>query len=158
MLGLDAAGKTTVLHLLKLGEVRSTAPTLGFNVESVSYKNVNFTVWYVGGQEKLRTLWRHYYEGTDALIFVIDSNDPQRVKLAKEELMKILDEDTMTDAVVLVLANKQDLPNALSPSEMREALSLGRGHPQKSWYIQGCCAANGSGLYEGLDWLSKELQ
>ena len=73
MLGLDAAGKTTILYKLHIGEVLSTVPTLGFNVEKVQYKNVVFTVWDVGGQEKLRPLWRHYFNNTDALIFVVDS-------------------------------------------------------------------------------------
>ena len=61
MLGLDAAGKTTILYKLKLGEVVSSVPTIGFNVETVEYKNINFTVWDIGGQNKLRLLWRHYY-------------------------------------------------------------------------------------------------
>ena len=68
MLGLDAAGKTTILYKLHIGEVLSTVPTIGFNVEKVQYKNVVFTVWDVGGQEKLRPLWRHYFNNTDALV------------------------------------------------------------------------------------------
>uniref|UniRef100_A0A804PLW4 ADP-ribosylation factor n=1 Tax=Zea mays TaxID=4577 RepID=A0A804PLW4_MAIZE len=67
MLGLDAAGKTTILYKLHIGEVLSTVPTIGFNVEKVQYKNVMFTVWDVGGQEKLRPLWRHYFNNTDGL-------------------------------------------------------------------------------------------
>ena len=61
MVGLDAAGKTTILYKLKLGEVVTTIPTIGFNVETVEYKNISFTVWDVGGQDKIRNLWRHYY-------------------------------------------------------------------------------------------------
>nr|BAK00027.1 predicted protein [Hordeum vulgare subsp. vulgare] len=68
MLGLDAAGKTTILYKLHIGEVLSTVPTIGFNVEKVQYKNVLFTVWDVGGQEKLRPLWRHYFNNTDGLV------------------------------------------------------------------------------------------
>merc|ERR1712075_35418 len=113
MVGLDAAGKTTILHKLKLGEVVTTIPTVGFNVETVEYKNISFTVWDVGGQDKIRKLWRHYYQGTQGLIFVIDSNDRDRVEDAREELAKILSEDEMRDAVVLVFANKQDLPNSM---------------------------------------------
>merc|ERR1711945_50216 len=62
MVGLDAAGKTTILYKLKLGEVVTTIPTIGFNVETVEYKNISFTVWDVGGQDKIRPLWRHYYQ------------------------------------------------------------------------------------------------
>merc|ERR1719238_1236548 len=72
MVGLDAAGKTTVLYNLKLGEVLTTVPTVGFNVETVEYKNISFTVWDIGGQDKIRKLWRHYYLGTHGVIFVVD--------------------------------------------------------------------------------------
>ena len=157
MLGLDAAGKTTILQQLKLGEVRNPTPTIGFNVESVQYKNIDFTVWDVGGQEKLRSLWRHYYEGANALIFVVDSNDPSRLKMAKQELSRIAGDGLMQNAAVLVLANKQDMPNAQTPSEIHEKLGLANLR-QKSWYIQGCCGVNGQGLAEGLEWLSNELQ
>merc|ERR550514_2186298 len=112
MVGLDAAGKTTILYKLKLGEVVTTIPTIGFNVETVEYKSISFTVWDVGGQDKIRPLWRHYYQNTDGLIFVVDSNDRDRIGDAKEELTKMLSEDEMKDAILLVFANKQDLPNA----------------------------------------------
>merc|ERR1712159_374717 len=124
MVGLDAAGKTTVLYKLKLGEVVTTIPTIGFNVETVEYKNIRFTVWDIGGQDKIRKLWRHYYQGTEGLIFVIDSNDRDRIEDAREELMKLLLDDEMRDAVVLVLANKQDLPNAMTAAEVMEKLNL----------------------------------
>merc|ERR1712065_122904 len=75
MVGLDAAGKTTILYKLKLGEIVTTIPTIGFNVETVEYKNISFTVWDVGGQDKIRPLWRHYFQNTQGVIFVIDSND-----------------------------------------------------------------------------------
>merc|ERR1719476_893193 len=120
MVGLDAAGKTTVLYKLKLGDVVTTIPTIGFNVETVDYRNISFTVWDVGGQEKLRRLWRHYYQGTNGLIYVVDSNDRDRVEDAREEMFKILQEDEMRDAVVLVFANKQDLPNAMTAAEVTE--------------------------------------
>merc|ERR1719149_605482 len=92
MVGLDAAGKTTILYKLKLGEVLTTVPTIGFNVETVEYKNINFTVWDVGGQDKIRKLWRHYYQNTQGLIFVVDSNDRERIEDAHDELMKMLKE------------------------------------------------------------------
>merc|ERR1711959_453887 len=86
MLGLDAAGKTTILYKLKLGEVVASVPTIGFNMESVEYKKTKLSVWDIGGQHKIRALWRHYYENTDALIYVVDSSDTERIELAKEEL------------------------------------------------------------------------
>ncbi|GAB5361822.1 hypothetical protein AAMO2058_000745600 [Amorphochlora amoebiformis] len=155
MVGLDAAGKTTVLYKLKLGEVVTTIPTIGFNVETVEYKNINFTVWDVGGQDKIRPLWRHYYQNTQGIIFVVDSNDKERLDMAKEELDKMLQEDELRDAVVLVFANKQDLPHALKVKQITEALGLEK--MRRQWYVQGTCATSGDGLYEGLDWLSSTL-
>ena len=73
MLGLDAAGKTTALYKLKMNEMVTTIPTIGFNVETLQHKNLEMTVWDVGGQDKIRQLWKHYYENTDALIFLVDS-------------------------------------------------------------------------------------
>merc|ERR1719414_1628337 len=156
MVGLDAAGKTTVLYKLKLGEVITTIPTIGFNVETVEYKNLNFTVWDVGGQDKIRRLWRHYYNGTNGLIFVVDSNDRERIEDARDELMKMLEEEEMREAALLVLANKQDLPHSMTATEVGRKLGLPalRGRP---WFIQSACATTGDGLYEGLDWLSSTL-
>ncbi|XP_067570354.1 ADP-ribosylation factor 2 isoform X2 [Pseudorca crassidens] len=107
MVGLDAAGKTTILYKLKLGEIVTTIPTIGFNVETVEYKNISFTVWDVGGQDKIRPLWRHYFQNTQGLIFVVDSNDRERVNEAREELTRMLAEDELRDAVLLVFVNKQ---------------------------------------------------
>uniref|UniRef100_A0A2P2HYT8 ADP-ribosylation factor n=1 Tax=Hirondellea gigas TaxID=1518452 RepID=A0A2P2HYT8_9CRUS len=156
MVGLDAAGKTTILYKLKLGEIVTTIPTIGFNVETVEYKNISFTVWDVGGQDKIRPLWRHYFQNTQGLIFVVDSNDRERVNEAADELTKMLQEDELREAVLLVFANKQDLPNAMTAAEVTDKLSLNQLR-NKRWYIQATCASQGQGLYEGLDWLSSEL-
>ncbi|XP_025108680.1 ADP-ribosylation factor 1 [Pomacea canaliculata] len=156
MVGLDAAGKTTILYKLKLGEIVTTIPTIGFNVETVEYKNISFTVWDVGGQDKIRPLWRHYFQNTQGLIFVVDSNDRERVGEAREELHKMLQEDELRDAVLLVFANKQDLPNAMSAAEITDKLGL-HSSARRQWYIQSTCATQGQGLYEGLDWLSNQL-
>jgi ADP-ribosylation factor protein 1/Arf/Sar family protein len=156
MVGLDAAGKTTILYKLKLGEVHETVPTIGFNVETVQYKNVKFNVWDVGGQDKIRSLWRHYYKGVSGVIFVVDSNDSARLPEAKKELDEMLKEELLRDVVVLVFINKQDLPKAKTPSEVVSALGLGKS--RQKWWAQACCATTGDGLYEGLDWLSNELK
>merc|ERR1712225_106548 len=156
MVGLDAAGKTTILYKLKLGEVVTTIPTIGFNVETVEYKNINFTVWDIGGQDKIRKLWRYYYQNTQGVIFVIDSNDRDRIEDAREELAHILAEDEMRDAAVLVFANKQDLPNSMPAAEVTEKLGL-HNMRNRQWFIQSACATSGDGLYEGLDWMSRTL-
>eukprot|EP00824_Muranothrix_gubernata_P020090 TRINITY_DN40315_c0_g1_i1.p2 TRINITY_DN40315_c0_g1~~TRINITY_DN40315_c0_g1_i1.p2 ORF type:complete len:181 (+),score=46.36 TRINITY_DN40315_c0_g1_i1:126-668(+) len=156
MVGLDAAGKTTILYKLKLGEIVTTIPTIGFNVETVQYKNINFTVWDVGGQDKIRPLWRHYFQNTQAIIFVVDSNDRERIGEARDELHRMLNEDELRDAILLVFANKQDLPNAMNAAEITDKLGL-HSLRQRNWYIQATCATSGDGLYEGLDWLSANL-
>merc|ERR1712188_256621 len=156
MVGLDNAGKTTVLYKLKLGEVVTTIPTIGFNVETVEYKNISFTVWDVGGQTKIRPLWRHYFQNTQGLIFVVDSNDRDRIHETKDELHRMLNEDELRDAVLLVFANKQDLPNSMNPAEITDRLGL-HALKQRHWYIQSAIATSGEGLYEGLDWLQANI-
>ena len=105
MIGLDAAGKTSVLYKLKLNELVTTIPTIGFNVEHVQYRSLDMTIWDVGGQDKIRPLWKHYYESADAIIYVVDSNDPDRIEEAAAELHKILADDMLRNARLLVLAN-----------------------------------------------------
>jgi ADP-ribosylation factor protein 1 len=156
MVGLDAAGKTTILYKMKFGEVVQTTPTIGFNVETVEYKNLKFNVWDVGGQDKIRKLWRFYYENARGIIYVVDANDHTRVEQAKGELDVLLNEPLLRDASLLVFANKQDLPQALSVAEITEKLGLNtvRG---RQWKVQGSIATSGEGLYEGFDWLANNL-
>merc|ERR1711972_557911 len=113
----------------------TTIPTIGFNVETVEYKNISFTVWDVGGQDKIRPLWRHYYQNTQGVIFVVDSNDRDRVGEARDELHRMLNEDELRESILLVFADKLGLHSLR----------------QRNWYIQSTCATTGDGLYEGLD-------
>ncbi|XP_072606154.1 E3 ubiquitin-protein ligase TRIM23 isoform X2 [Vulpes vulpes] len=156
-LGLDGAGKTTILFKLKQDEFMQPIPTIGFNVETVEYKNLKFTIWDVGGKHKLRPLWKHYYLNTQAVVFVVDSSHRDRVSEAHSELAKLLTEKELRDALLLIFANKQDVAGALSVEEITELLSLHKLCCGRSWYIQGCDARSGMGLYEGLDWLSRHL-
>lgn len=155
MIGLDAAGKTTILYNIKMNEVVNTIPTIGFNVESLQYKKLNLTVWDIGGQNLIRKLWRHYYEHSNAVIFVVDSNDTNRLQEVKEELHKVLSDDLLSKCKVLVYANKQDLPKAMNVSEMARVLDM--NSIRQDWYIQPCVGTNGNGLFEGLDWLNNKL-
>ena len=152
MVGLDAAGKTTILYQIKMGETVKTIPTIGFNVETLKYKKLNLTVWDVGGQDKIRVLWKHYYQNTDGLIFVVDSNDRDRIEDAAEELKRMLNEEELKDTVVLVMANKQDLNGAMSPNEVTKKLGLSQ-LKGRQWLVQGTSATTGQGLNEGMDWL-----
>ena len=106
-LGLDGSGKTSILFKLKQNEFVQCIPTIGFNVESLEYKNVKFTIWDVGGQPKLRPLWKHYYLNTQAVVFVIDSSNPERLDEAQNELVKLIAEKELKDAFILILLNKQ---------------------------------------------------
>ena len=157
MLGLDNAGKTTVLYKLKLGEVVSTIPTIGFNVESLEFKNVKITLWDVGGQHKLRPLWKHYYLNTQAVIFVLDASNRERLRESHSELVKLLSEKELKDASLLVLANKQDLPGCATIEEITDQFCLYKLCCGRSWHIQACDAKTGQGLQEGLEWLSRQL-
>ena len=134
----------------------TTIPTIGFNVEEVNYKNLSMTMWDVGGQDKIRRLWSHYYENSDAIVYVVDSNDRDRLSEARDELHKMLDEDQLRNASLLVLCNKQDLPSAMSPSAVSEGLGLRA--LRRDWYIQACSAVSGDGIFEGLEWLSQTLK
>lgn len=155
MLGLDAAGKTTILYKLKLGQSVQTTPTVGFNVETVTWRKIKFNVWDVGGQDKIRPLWRHYYTGTQGLIFVVDCADRDRIDEARDELHRIISDREMKEAIILVYANKQDLKGALTPEEIPEKLKL-HDIRDRNWYVQPCVAISesGDGLSEGLTWLS----
>lgn len=113
-------------------------------------------MWDVGGQDKIRPLWRHYFQNTQGLIYVVDSNDRDRIPEARDELKKMLNEEELRDATVLVFANKQDLPNAMPVAELTQELGLPSMNNRK-WFVQACCATNGTGLYEGLDWLTENL-
>ena len=157
MLGLDNAGKTTVLYKLKLGEVVTTLPTIGFNVETVVYKHISFTVWDVGGQTKIRRLWQHYYENSDAVVFVVDSSDRQRFAEAKEELDGMLADDRLRAASLLVFSNKTDMPGSATTAEVTEKLGL-HERRERDWYIQATCAVTGEGIVEGLEWLADSLK
>jgi len=157
MLGLDNGGKTTILYKLKMGEVVQTTPTIGFNVETVTRKNVSFSVWDVGGQDQIRGLWRHYFLNTQAVIFVVDSNDGTRLKDARDELWRVLESPELANAVILVFANKQDLPNALKGEEIANGLEMNKIKTH-TWHVQPTCATSGEGLDEGFEWLADKIK
>ena len=132
----------------------TTIPTIGFNVETVQHRNVNLTIWDVGGCDKIRPLWRHYYQNTDILFYFIDSNDRARLDETVEEFYKQSSDENLTQVPVLVFATKQDLPGAMTVKEIANKLDYKRPNP---FYIQPCCGLTGEGLYEGLDWIFNQL-
>jgi ADP-ribosylation factor 1/2 len=167
-----------------LSALRSQLVAVGFNVETLNFRNLEMTIWDVGGQDKvlarppitvpsrtartpsmatyshvplqIRQLWKYYYENTDALIFLVDSADPQRIGEAREELHRTLADDGLRDAVVLVLANKQDLKQSMRPDRVAEAMGL--SSLRHKWYLQPCSATSGDGLYDGLEWLGSAIR
>lgn len=157
VLGLDNAGKTTILYRLQVGEVVSTIPTIGFNVETVTYKNIKFQVWDLGGQTSIRPYWRCYYPNTQAIIYVVDSSDTERISVSREEFHAILEEEELKDALILVYANKQDLAGALDDAQIMEGLGL-QEIKNRDWAIFKTSAIRGEGLFEGLDWLAEHLK
>jgi ADP-ribosylation factor-like protein 1 len=157
ILGLDNAGKTTILYRLQAGEVVQTIPTIGFNVETVQFKNIKLQVWDLGGQTSIRPYWRCYYPNTNGIIYVVDSCDRDRLPDAEQELRLMLEEEELNNVTLLVLANKQDLPEALSSAEVSEGLGL-TGIRNRQWAIFQTSALKGTGIQDGLDWLTNVLQ
>jgi len=156
-LGLDNGGKTSILFKLKQNEFVSTITTIGFNVETIEHKSVKFTIWDVGGVQKLRPLWRHYYLNTQAVIFVIDSTNGERFDEAHNELAHLVAEKRLQDALILIYANKQDLPNAVAVDELQNRIGIHKLCCGRSWTIIGCSAHTGDGLQEGLDWMATQF-
>ncbi|CAH2292552.1 ADP-ribosylation factor 5C [Pelobates cultripes] len=156
IVGLDNAGKTTILYQFLMNEVVHTAPTIGSNVEEIVIRNTQFLMWDIGGQETLRATWNSYYSNTEFVILVIDSTDRERLPETREELYKMLAHEELRDAAVLVFANKQDVKNSMTASEISSMLALG-AIKDRAWHIQGCCALTGEGLPAGLDWLKSRV-
>lgn len=157
VLGLNNAGKTSVLYSILFGKLVPTQPTLGSNVEEFSYRNLKFIAWDLGGQELLRHSWSLFYANTDAVIVVVDSADPSGFPVLKAEIAKLLQHPDLEQACILVFANKQDVEGALPPTEVATALGLAEVVTKHQWTIVGCSAKEQTGLNEGLGWVSDRL-
>ncbi|EIW69302.1 hypothetical protein TREMEDRAFT_68626 [Tremella mesenterica DSM 1558] len=155
-LGLDNAGKTTILKKLNEEDIQDVSPTLGFNIKTLIRDGYTLNIWDVGGQKTLRPYWRNYFESTDAVVWVVDSCDRMRIRDCGEELRGLLKEERLAGATLLIFANKQDLVGSLSLEEIRDGLDL---HSIKShqWSIRPCSAHTGMGLEEGIQWVVKQV-
>ena len=152
MVGLDNAGKTTVVKRVNGESIDEISPTLGFNIKTMTYGDYSLNVWDVGGQKTLRAYWRNYYEATDGLIWVVDSADSRRMRDCAEALASVLEEEKLAGASVLVFANKRDIRGAMDVDAIADALGLKR-LVNRHWHIVGCSAVTGEGLLDGFDWL-----
>ncbi|KAJ3594867.1 hypothetical protein NHX12_004172 [Muraenolepis orangiensis] len=155
LLGLDNAGKSTLLYKLKHDKCVATVPTIGFNVEMCEAKrgrsNIALTVWDIGGQRSMRPHWTSFYADTAAVVFVLDSSDLPRLAEARRELECTLRSDLLPPGVpVVVLANKQDAVGALTATELTERFNLPKMCAGRDWFVQPCSAATGFGLKEGF--------
>ncbi|CAH3129083.1 unnamed protein product [Porites evermanni] len=157
IVGLDNAGKTTILYQFLMSEVVHTSPTIGSNVEEVVWKNIHFLMWDIGGQESLRSAWNTYYTNTEFLIVVVDSTDRERLPVTKAELYNMLNHEDLRQAAVLIFANKQDIKGSMSVAEISEQLNL-TSIKDHGWHIQACCALTGEGLYQGLEWITNHIR
>lgn len=158
MLGLDNAGKTTILYQLCIGVTLHTAPIVGSNVEELVYEHYSLITWNVGGQEMVRSTWPLYCANAELVILVVDSSDAERLSVITEELHTILSKEYLSNkAPLLIYANKQDVEGSLTPIEIIHNLNL-TSIKEHNWQVQGCCALTGEGLYQGLKWISINLK
>eukprot|EP00850_Spirogloea_muscicola_P024357 SM000688S20533 [mRNA] locus=s688:101:1086:+ [translate_table: standard] len=167
LVGLDNAGKTTVVKRLVGEDTSSISPTLGFSITTMhlparppepgSLRSYQLNIWDVGGQKTLRPYWRNYFENTEGLIWVVDSSDRRRLQDCRAELQGLLQEERLAGASLLILANKQDVAGAASPSEISQLLQLEALGSYRHWHIEACSAVTGTGLLPGFDWLISDI-
>lgn len=157
MVGLDNAGKTTIVMRINGEDTSSISPTLGFNIKTIEYKSYRLNIWDVGGQKTIRSYWRNYFEQTDGLVWVVDSSDLRRLDDCKEELHNLLKEERLSGSSLLILANKQDIQGALRPADIAKVLNLDAMDNSRHWQIVGCSAYTGEGLLAGFDLLVGDI-
>jgi len=157
MLGLDNAGKTTIVKRIMNEDVTTVSPTLGFIIKSIDFQGYKLNVWDVGGQKTLRSYWRNYFEKTDALIWVVDATDRLRIDDCREELAGLLLEERLMGASLLVFLNKTDVEGCMIEKDIREGLQLDAIKTHK-WTITTCSAMTGVNLNEGLAWLVQDAK
>ncbi|KAM4677298.1 ADP-ribosylation factor-like protein 3 [Discoglossus pictus] len=156
LLGLDNAGKTTILTRLALEEISCITPTQGFNIKSVQAQGLKLTIWDIGGQRAIRSHWKKYLGSTDLLIYVVDSADRKRFEETGQELAELVEEDSLLGVPLLVFANKQDLMSAAPAADIATGLNL-HTYRDRIWQIQACSALSGEGIQDGMKWICKNI-
>ncbi|CAH9111916.1 unnamed protein product [Cuscuta europaea] len=164
ILGIDKAGKTTLLEKLKSQFLNIEAlppdrivPTVGLNIGRVEVSNSKLVFWDLGGQPGLRSIWEKYYEEAHAVLFVIDAACPSRFEDAKSALEKVLRHEELQGAPLLILANKQDLSEAVSVEELDRYLDL-KKLDERVYTYQAVSAYEGTGIKESVNWLVNAME
>lgn len=157
-LGLDSSGRTTTVNRW-LGQANAvTIPTIGFNVNEVSAGNAKLTIWDVGGGSKIRPLWVHYIAPACGLIWAVDSTDRHRLQESLHWMTQMIQHENSRGLPLLVLATKQDLPNAMSTEEIAREFKLDEIEG-RNCTIQGCKVLdlNDDGADQALQWIAREV-
>lgn len=157
ILGLDNAGKSSVVKSFLGESIETISPTLGFNIQTLEFDGYKLNCWDVGGQQSLRAYWRNYFEQTDALVWVVDSADRDRLDVCRAELQQLLGEEKLAGASLLVLANKQDLDGALPLAAVEQALQLASVANNRHVSVAACSARTGDGLRDAVAWLVRDV-
>jgi len=126
LVGLQSSGKTTFVNVIASGQFteEGSIPTVGFNMRKITKGNVTIKLWDIGGQPRFRSMWERYCRGVNAIVFMVDAADEEKLDAARNELTQLLDKQQLESIPVLVLGNKKDLPNALNEGELIERMNL----------------------------------
>ncbi|KAL3436656.1 ADP-ribosylation factor family-domain-containing protein [Aspergillus tetrazonus] len=157
MLGLDNAGKTTIVKQIMKEDVTTVSPTLGFIIKTIDFEGYRLNIWDVGGQKTLRSYWKNYFEKTDTLVWVVDATDRLRIGDCRDELAGLLLEERLMGASLLVFLNKTDVEGCMTQDEVRKNLALDSIKTHK-WTILPCSAMTGANLHEGLNWIVQDAK
>lgn len=168
ILGLDNAGKTTLLEQLKAIYTRKhpqdlsdqrTVPTVGQNVARIMVGKSQIKLWDLGGQESLRSMWQKYYEESHAVVFVVDSTDRARLEDCQAELDRIISNDVLAGIPVLMLANKQDRDDCLEVEDIKEVFNkIAEKMGARDSRVLPVCALDGMGVADAAEWLLSRVE
>ncbi|KAI9295257.1 ADP-ribosylation factor-like protein 8B [Neoconidiobolus thromboides FSU 785] len=158
LVGLQNSGKTTLVNVIASGQFsEDMIPTVGFNMRKVTKGNVTMKLWDIGGQPRFRSMWERYCRGVNAIVFVIDAADKEKIEAAKSELKNLLEKPQLANIPVLVLGNKNDLPDAYTVDELIDLLNL-KSISNREVSCYSISAKNQVNIDITLQWLIKHAK